>query len=141
MTDTTEAPTRKRTRYSGYTSYSYLDAGRDYRVFTLAKEVDRVASTAVAVTPEQEARVRSLFNDNLIISLHEHPTTVPENSSEIFEYRRQHRDFTAYEGLSISGLDAVFDNLMDGTALVTSKNGWKWDDVGRELPPPALHES
>lgn len=133
MADVLQAPAKKRTRYSGYSSYSYLDAGKDYRVFTLAKEIDRVPSSLVSVTPEQEQRLQEIFSREVVISLHEHPTTVPEKSGEIFEYRRQNRDFTAYEGLSISGLDAVFDNLMDGTALVTSKNGWKWDDVVFDL--------
>ena len=26
-------------------------------------------------------------------------------------------------------MTAVFDNLMDGTACITSKSGWKWDDI------------
>lgn len=129
----TEAPARKASRYSGYSSYSYLEAGQDYRTFTLAREIDRVPSSVVSVSPEQEERVRAIFDRHVIISLHEHPTTVPEDTSEIFEYRRQNRDFTAYQGLSVSGLDAIFDNLMDGTALVTSKNGWKWDDIVFDL--------
>lgn len=133
MTNVTEAPAQKTTRYSGYSSYSYLEAGKDFRVFSLAEEIDRVPSRSVPVSPEQEARVRDIFQGNVIVSLHEHPTTVPEDTAEIFEYRRQNRDFTAYKGLSTSGLDAVFDNLMDGTALITSKNGWKWDDIVMDL--------
>lgn len=123
----------KRTRYSGYHSFSYLDAGRDYRTFALAREIDRVRSTPIVVTSEQEERVQRLFAQNPIISLHEHPTLIPDDVAEIFEYRRQNREFTGYEGLSRSGLDAVFDNLMDGTALVTSKSGWKWDDIVYDL--------
>jgi membrane dipeptidase len=120
-------------RYSGYTSFSYLEEGKDYRPFVLAAEVDRVPSRAVEVTPEQEEHVRRLMRDNMVISLHEHPTRVPEDVSQIFEYRRQNRDRTAFKGLSISGLDAVFDNLNDGTSLITSHNGWKWDDVVMDL--------
>ena len=26
-------------------------------------------------------------------------------------------------------MDAIFDCLMDGTACITSKAGWKWDDI------------
>ena len=37
--------------------------------------------------------------------------------SKIFEYRRYVRDSTAYAGLAVSGMDAVFDNFMDGTAV------------------------
>ena len=54
---------------------------------------------------------------------------MPENPDEIFEYRRAGRDWTGYEGLAVSGIDAIFDCLMDGTAVITSKAGWKWDDI------------
>jgi len=132
MTNVADAPV-KQTRYNGYRSFSYLDAGTDYRVFDLAREIERVSSKPVEVSGEQERRVRDIFAANVIISLHEHPTLIPQDVGEIFEYRRQNREFTAYAGLSISGLDAVFDNLMDGTALITSKNGWKWDDIVMDL--------
>ncbi len=33
----------------------------------------------------------------------------------------------------MSGLDCVFDNLMNGTAMITSKWGWKWDDIIYDL--------
>jgi hypothetical protein len=29
--------------------------------------------------------------------------------------------------------DAIFDNFMDGTAMITSKNGWKWSDIIYDL--------
>ena len=54
---------------------------------------------------------------------------MPEDTEQIFEYRRAGRDWTGYEGLSVSGIDAIFDCLMDGTACITSRAGWKWDDV------------
>src|SRR5882762_3474748 len=119
----------KRKRYTGYRSFQYLEAGTDYREFKLAREVDRVNSSKVAVTPEQEQRVQRLLDECLVISLHDHAFVVPENPDEIFEYRRAGRDWTGYEGLAVSGIDAIFDCLMDGTATITSKAGWKWDDV------------
>ena len=119
----------KHKRYTGYRSYGYLEAGADYRAFTLARQVDRVPSRKVEVSADQEQRVQRLLDEHLVISLHDHPVVMPERPAEIFEQRREGRDVTGYEGLSVSGLDAVFDNLMDGTALVTSKAGWKWDDV------------
>jgi membrane dipeptidase len=61
--------------------------------------------------------------------LHDHAFVVPENTEQIFEYRRAGRDWTGYEGLAVSGIDAIFDCLMDGTACITSKAGWKWDDI------------
>ncbi len=115
--------------YNGYKSYQYLREGIDYEVFRFPPEVHRVPSTRVVVTEEQETRVQRLLDDNLVISLHDHPSLVPEDPAEIFRYRRQGRDFTGYEGLSVSRTDVVFDNMNDGTALITSKAGWKWDDI------------
>jgi len=87
----------------------------------------------VEVTESQEARVERLLDEHLAISLHDHCFVVPEDFAELAEYRRQGRDFTGYAGMAVSGLDAVFDCLMDGTATITSKAGWKWDDIVYDL--------
>jgi membrane dipeptidase len=124
-----EQATAKRARYSGYRSFQYLQAGEDYTEFKLVREIDRVPSRKVDVSAEQEARVQRLLRDCMVISLHDHAFVVPEQPEQIFEYRRGGRDWTGYEGLSVSGMDAVFDCLMDGTSCITSKAGWKWDDT------------
>jgi len=123
----------KTKQYDGYRSFQYLEEGVDYKPFRLAKEIGRVPSYSVQVTEEQEARVDRLLDNELIISLHDHAFVVPEDVNEIWEYRRAGRDWTGYEGLAASRLDVVFDNFMDGTAMVTSKAGWKWDDVIHDL--------
>src|SRR5437879_8613331 len=123
----------KRTKYEGYKSFDYLEPGTDYREFKLAKELDRVPSRKVEVTEAQEERVQRLLDANLAVSLHDHCFVVPEDFGELAEYRRQGRDFTGYAGMAQSGLDAVFDCLMDGTATITSKAGWKWDDIVYDL--------
>ncbi|GGL89160.1 peptidase [Deinococcus aerolatus] len=133
MTDLKDAqtiqPPMQQKNYSGYKSFSYLTPGEDYKVYPLAPELGRVPSRRVEVTDEQEARVRRLFQEQLMISLHDHCFVAPQDLSQFLEFRRWGRDFTGYEGLSVSGLDAVFDNLMNGTAMITSRGGWKWDDV------------
>ena len=118
-----------RKQYSGYRAYDYLEPTTDYQTFRLAAELDRVPSQKVSISPEEEQRVQRLLEEHVVISLHDHPIVMPEQPEQIFEQRRTGRDVTGYEGLSVSGLDAVFDNLMDGTALVTSRSGWKWDDI------------
>ncbi|THF86035.1 diguanylate cyclase [Deinococcus sp. KSM4-11] len=127
-----DAPLQRK-NYTGYKSFSYLEPGADYKVYPLAQELNRVQSTRPEVTPEQEARVRRLFQEQLMISLHDHCFIAPEDLSQFLEFRRWGRDFTGYEGLSVSGLDAVFDNLMNGTAMITSRGGWKWDDIVFDL--------
>ena len=115
--------------YDGYRSFQYLEADKDYKAFDLVNELDRVPSKQVEVTQEQEARVKAIFKNNIIISLHDHCFIAPKDLSTFLEFRRWGRDFTGYEGLAASGLDCVFDNMMDGTAMITSRGGWKWDDV------------
>lgn len=115
--------------YQGYKSFEYLEPGTDYKPYRLSKEFDRVEPFALPLEPAQEERVKRLFEENLVISLHDHCFVAPEDLNEFMDFRRQGRDWTGYEGLSRSGLDAVFDNLMNGTAMITSRGGWKWEDI------------
>jgi len=125
--------TRKGAKYAGYRSFQYLEPGTDYREFALAKELDRVPSRKVEVSASQEDRVQRILDDHVAVSLHDHCFVVPQDFGDLAEYRRQGRDFTGYAGMAQSGLDAVFDCLMDGTATITSKAGWKWDDIIYDL--------
>ena len=119
----------KKKRYDGYQSYSYLEPGRDYEEFDLAPQFGRVPAYDLDLSDTQEVRAQQLIADSIIISLHEHPTLFPADIDETFAYNRSGRHRTGYEGLAQSGMDAVFDNFMDGTACVTSKMGWKWEDI------------
>lgn len=123
----------KHARYDGYRSFQYLEAGVDYQPFELAKEIGRVPSRRIEISAGQERRVQRLLEENTIVSLHDHVTVAPANVAQMPEYRRQGREWTGYEGLRVSGLDAVFDALMGGTATITSRAGWKWDDVVYDL--------
>jgi membrane dipeptidase len=115
--------------YKGYKSFQYLEAGKDYKAYTFAKEIDRVPPFLVPLSEAEEKRVNALAEKFVVVSLHDHPVRFPENMAELFDYNRQGRQSTAFEGLSVSCLDAVFDNLMDGTCMITSKGGWKWEEV------------
>lgn len=120
-------------RYQGYTSYSYLEVDEDYVGFELVPEIGRVPEYTLGLDDEQHERTQQLIRDNVIISLHDHPTVRPVDMTQMREYIRTGRERTGYLGLSRSGMTAVFDNLMDGTAVVTSKSGWKFDDIIYDL--------
>lgn len=123
----------KNKQYAGYKSYEYLEEGKDYKSFKLTKEIGRVEPYSFDLSPSEEKRVDEIIANSLIISLHDHTTVAPEDPAEIKEYERQGREVTGYEGLSVSGIDAIFDNLMDGTCTITSKKGWKWTDIIYDL--------
>jgi membrane dipeptidase len=120
-------------RYDGYRSFQYLKEGADYRAFRLAKDVDRVPAYAFPLGAEEQRRVDRIMDAHPIVSLHDHTAIAPEDPGELFEQRRQGRDFTGYAGLAASGTDVFFENFMDGTALITSHHGWKWDDIVYDL--------
>jgi membrane dipeptidase len=123
----------KRKKYEGYKSFQYLESGTDYKPYKLSKEFDRVEPFTYPVSEAQEKQVQEILEEEMIISLHEHTFIAPDDLKEFMEFRRQGRDFTGYEGLSLSGLDVVFENYMDGTAMITSNAGWKWLDVIHDL--------
>jgi membrane dipeptidase len=116
-------------RYDGYRSYSYLEEDVDYEGFRLVPELGRVPEYDLGLTDEQRERTEHLLTDGIVISLHEHPTVMPEKVDEMLPLTRTGRERTGFEGLSRSGLTAVFDNFMDGTATITSSAGWKWYDI------------
>jgi membrane dipeptidase len=118
--------------YAGYKSFEYLDED-DYQHFGLAKELERVEPYQVPLTEEQEARAARIVNDNVVISLHEHPTLFPEKTDDIIPYTKQGRMATAFEGLAHSNIDAVFDNMMDGTCIMSSDAGWRWIDIVHDI--------
>jgi len=119
--------------YSGYTAYQYLEKGKDYKEFDLAKEVNRVKPYRIPLSQSEEERVEEIAEKYIVISLHDHPVVFTDDMREVFDYNKEGRHFTAYKGLYTSCLDAVFDNLMDGICTITSKMGWKWNDTLYDL--------
>jgi len=120
-------------RYAGYTSYAYLEADTDYKVFDLADELARVEPYVVPLSPEEGARAEALIERCPLVSLHEHLGVFPARIEETPEYVRHGRMSTAFHGLAASHWDCVFDNLMDGICTIHSRSGWQWDDVLHDL--------
>lgn len=123
----------KHKKYAGYKAFQYLEPEVDYQEFKLAKEINRVEPYVIQLSKTEEERVEEIIEKNILISLHDHPAVAPDDINQILEYDRAGREFIAYEALSISGLDAVFDNMMNGSSIITSKMGWKWSDVIHDL--------
>jgi membrane dipeptidase len=119
--------------YDGYRSFQYLEAGLDYKPFELAAEIGRVEPCSYPVAEEEELRVRRLLAEMTVVSLHDHTAVFPQEMGQLFEYQRQGREWTGYRGLSVAGIDILFENFMDGTALITSSAGWKWTDVIHDI--------
>jgi len=118
---------------SSYNSFSYLRAGVDYREFHLAPEFDRVPAYDGQLSADERERSARLLADSVVISLHDHPVRFPADMREAPAYNRGGRQHTGFAGVAESGMTAVFDNMMDGTACVTGHAPWRWDDVVTDL--------
>jgi membrane dipeptidase len=120
-------------RWDGYVSFSYLEPGVDYKEFELSPQLGRVEPFVHPLNVEQDERAERLLRESLCVSLHDHCGITPADMKHNDEYVREGREWYGYEGLAVSGLDAVFENFLDGTATITSKGGWKWTDVIHDL--------
>ena len=78
-------------KYEGYASFSYLEAGVDYKAFDLADELERVPPYTLPLSDADEARTRSLIESNLLVSMHEHVGVFPDRIEETPEYARHGR--------------------------------------------------
>ena len=119
--------------YKGYESFQYLEKDVDYKYFPLVREVGRVDSTKVSLSADEEARAKAFIKHNILISMHEHLGTFPDDIMQTPAYVKEGRMATAFEGLGASHWDCVFDNLMDGICQIHSKGGWKWSEVTHDL--------
>lgn len=121
-------------QYKGYKAFQYLEAGADYRYFELCDGDKIFPEYLIPLNDSQEERVKRIAKESICISLHEHPVLFPKHlDTDAFEFNREGRQPCAYEALSRSYWDCIFDNLMDGTCTIHSKNGWKWSEVLHDL--------
>lgn len=116
-------------RYSGYQSFDYLKETRDFGDYGLIEGESPFEPYLIPLSKDEEERVLELAGKLVMISLHEHPHLFPADPGQIRRYDSEGRVYTAYEALADSYWDCVFDNFQDGAAFITSKSGWKWDDV------------
>lgn len=116
-------------QYKGYKAFDFLEKDKDYKSFELLEGGTRFEPYVVPLSDEKSQRADELAEKLVMISLHEHPFLFPKNIRETLAYNKEVRISTAYEELSKSCWDAIFDNFLNGTAMLTSKAGWKWEDI------------
>lgn len=126
---------KQKPAYKGYKAYAFLEEGVDYPALQWSAW-DWAGRHVVELNDEQEAMCEEIFRKYPYISLHDHPCYHPKNMDKpenFMEAYRCGREFIAYDALSYSNIDCVFDNLANGTNLISSMAGWKWDDTVHDL--------
>jgi len=116
-----------------YRAYDYLKGDPGLSSIELVPEFDRVPPYEDHLTNAERSRASELLANSLVISLHDHPVLFPKEMEQTPEHYRAGRQYTAYAGLGASGMNVVFDNMMDGTACVTGRAPWRWNDVISDL--------
>jgi len=118
-------------QYRGYQAYQYLTPEIDYEVIPYRAAINPDWSYSVPLSKIEEEVFEQILEKHIVVDLHEHPSLQPEDMT--LDYRNEGREALAYEALSQSGIDVVFDNMMDGYGSVTSKHGNHWTDVIQNL--------
>ena len=124
-----------REAYKGYKAFDYLEPGKDYPVYELAKWNWAGEYRVPLKSEAEEKRVEEIVKNNIFIATHEHPVYFPADMTmaNTRAYHNAGREFCAYDALAESYIDCVFDNMMDGSCNITSKSGWKWSDVVHDI--------
>ena len=120
-------------KYDGYRAFQYLEPGRDYREFKLRKTILDEWWEPVPLSKTEEERFEEVMAKSVVMDLHAHADISPEDPNEIRDADREGRNFIAYEALSRSGLDCVFDNMQDGSSFANTKHGWDWNGTIHDL--------
>jgi Membrane dipeptidase (Peptidase family M19) len=120
----------KRKHYSGYQSFQYLEPGVDYKPFKLARQLGRVASTPYPVTGEPDARVRRLFEEHPVISLHGDHVGLHHVFASQLSISSAHgtRDFEAVE--YVDGLENPAECFWNITRWL-AKHGYSDADIAK----------
>lgn len=91
-----------------YESFDHLEAGTDYTAFELTRERHSGEPYTVPLSEPEAERAATLLSEELIFSLHDHLTYLPEDMAEYTAYTSNGRLFTAYEAFDDLPLSAVF---------------------------------
>jgi len=102
-----------------YQPFEYLEAGTDYREFTLAKELERVPPSSYPLDADRTKRLDRILATAPLVSSHDHCVVMPEDIEQIHDYARERRTWTGYAGLAAAGVDVVLEAFLDGMG------GWR----------------
>ena len=100
----------------------------------LAKELDRVPSSRVPLDRQQESRYRRLAEEAIMVDVHQHPMTLPEDMGRLTEYLRANRYAWSYAAVKQGGWTAVTTaNMFRGLINNPDMSFVEFDDVLTEV--------
>ena len=64
-------------KYDGYRAYDYLEKNVDYQAWEMREYLDGREDYLLELSAEDDERARAIAREQIVISLHEHPTCLP----------------------------------------------------------------
>jgi len=116
----------------GYTAYDYLPS-KTYRPYELATQIDRVPEASVTWSDRVETAARELRAQHPVISVHDHLSVRPVDTTHLLDYRRAGREATPYEGLTTADVDVFIDGGPAAVSMIRSRTSWDWNDTLSDL--------
>ena len=73
-------------RWDGYVSFSYLEAGVDFKEFELSPQIGRVEPFVYPLSDADDERAQRLLRECVCISLHEHCGITPADMALVLAH-------------------------------------------------------
>jgi membrane dipeptidase len=100
----------------------------------LAREIDRVPSSVVALDAQQERRFQRLIEQIVMVDVHEHPMVLPEDMERLPDYLRTNDYRWGYQAVKQGGWTAVATaNFFRGLANTPDLSMVESEDVLQEV--------
>jgi membrane dipeptidase len=100
----------------------------------LAREIDRVPSSVVALDAQQERRFQRLIEQIVMVDVHEHPMVLPEDMEQLPDYLRTNDYRWGYQAVKQGGWTAVATaNFFRGLANTPDLSMVEFEDVLQEV--------
>ena len=104
------------------------------RRIPLAQELDRVPSSRVPLDNQQEGRYQRLAEEAIMVDVHQHPMTMPEDIGQLTEYLRSNSYAWSYAAVKQGGWTAVTTaNMFRGLINNPDMSFVEFDDVLTEV--------
>ena len=102
--------------------------------FAMSKEIRRVPSSTVPLSPQEESRFQTLAEEAVMIDVHQHPFVLPEAMDRCIDFLRTNRYTWGFEAVKHGGWSTVTtSNVFGALQNATEMSFVEYEDVAAEV--------
>ena len=102
--------------------------------FPMSKQIDRVPSSTVPLSAEEQVRFEGLAEEAVMIDVHQHPFVLPEVMDRFVDFLRTNRYTWGFEAVAHGGWSTVTtSNVFGALQNATEMSFVEYEDVAREV--------